>query len=342
MTDGSFTPSHVTSRLKSLSLDSDPNFRFQEEKDPTSQYVLTLRALITSKEAGMVIGKEGKNVNDIRENTGARAGVSKVVPGVATRILTISGQLDVVVKAYVLVARSLAGGLESNSASLRILVAHSLMGTIIGRMGTKIKQIQETSGAKMIANKEMLPQSTERVVEIQGTPEAIGLALTEMGLCILAEWEKTSGTILFNPVQQLSPPSPFYTPYTPEIGFRREPVRFDPMSPGLINPMLNPLGNPLMSPLNLITKRLSIAADMVGCVIGKQGSKIAEIRRLSNAKVSIAKETDHDSNTRLFTIYGSHEANDTAIYLIYAQLEAEKDRRTQLALQSHPTPALLN
>lgn len=307
---------------------------------------ITLRALITSKEAGMVIGKEGKNVNVIRDNTGARAGVSKVVPGVPTRILTISGPLDVVVQAYVLVARSLAGGSELPSASLRILVAHSLMGTIIGRMGTKIKQIQEASGAKMIANKEMLPQSTERVVEIQGTPEAIGLALTEVGLCVLAEWEKSSGTILFNPVQQLPPASPFYPSYPPEMGFLREPVRFDPMANPMINPManpfINPMLNPLMSPLHLTTKRLSIAADMVGCVIGKQGSKIAEIRRLSNAKVSIAKETDHDSNTRLFTIYGSHEANDTAIYLIYAQLEAEKDRRTQLALQAHPTPTLLN
>jgi hypothetical protein len=37
------------------------------------------------------------------------------------------------------------------------------MGTIIGRQGLKIKQIQDYSGVRMVAQKEMLPQSTERI-----------------------------------------------------------------------------------------------------------------------------------------------------------------------------------
>ncbi|KAI0233577.1 RNA binding protein, heterogenous nuclear RNP-K like protein [Massospora cicadina] len=332
MADSSITPGHVASCLKSLSLDSDPNFRFQEDKSETKPGSIILRALITTKEAGIVIGKEGKNVNGIREHTGARAGVSKVVPGVANRILTVSGHLDAVIKAYVLVARSLAGGLDSNTATIRVLVAHSLMGTIIGRMGTRIKQIQEISGSKMVANKEMLPQSTERIVEIVGTSESIGLALAEISCCILTEWEKTTGTILFDPVQQLSP-NPFYSPYPPEIGLCREAFHFDLMA------QLSPQRN--LAPIN-VTKQLFVAADLVGCVIGRQGSKIAEIRRLSNAKISIAKETDQDSNTRLFTIHGSPEANDTALYLIYAQLEAEKDRRTQQALQPRTSTSIGN
>src|SRR2546421_11857949 len=47
------------------------------------------------------------------------------------------------------------------------------MGTIIGRSGLKIKHIQDVSGVRMVAQKEMLPQSTERIVEVQGTPEGI-------------------------------------------------------------------------------------------------------------------------------------------------------------------------
>ena len=46
-----------------------------------------LRAIVTSKEAGVIIGKAGQNVADLRDKTGVRPGVSKVV-GLLTRILS--------------------------------------------------------------------------------------------------------------------------------------------------------------------------------------------------------------------------------------------------------------
>lgn len=88
---------------------------------------ITLRAVISSKEAGVVIGKAGQNVADLREKTGVRAGVSKVVQGVHDRILTVSGPLDAVASAYGLVADGLLkgaptigmGGIVSNPNSQR-------------------------------------------------------------------------------------------------------------------------------------------------------------------------------------------------------------------------------
>lgn len=59
---------------------------------------VTLRALVTTKEAGVIIGKQGKNVADLREQTGVKAGVSKVVPGVHDRVLTVTGSLESVSK----------------------------------------------------------------------------------------------------------------------------------------------------------------------------------------------------------------------------------------------------
>lgn len=74
---------------------------------------LTLRAIVTSKEAGVIIGKAGKNVADLRDETGVRAGVSKVVPGVHDRVLTVTGALDGIAKAYGIVAKSLLEGAPS-------------------------------------------------------------------------------------------------------------------------------------------------------------------------------------------------------------------------------------
>ena len=59
---------------------------------------MTLRALVSTKDAGVIIGKAGKNVADLREQTGVKAGVSKVIPGVHERVLTVTGPIEGVAK----------------------------------------------------------------------------------------------------------------------------------------------------------------------------------------------------------------------------------------------------
>ena len=90
--------------------------------------------------------------------------------------------------------------LPSNAfTSMRLLISHNLMGSIIGKSGATIKQIQDASGARMVASKEMLPQSTERVVEIQGNVEAIKQAVHQIGECLLRDWDRSQGTIYYQP-----------------------------------------------------------------------------------------------------------------------------------------------
>jgi len=124
-----------------------------------AQTPLTLRAIVSSKEAGVIIGKAGKNVADLRDETGVKAGVSKVVQGVHDRVLTVTGNLDGLAKAYAIVAKGLVEGapqmgmggvLSSNGTHpVRLLISHNQMGTIIGRQGLKIKHIQDASGVQL-------------------------------------------------------------------------------------------------------------------------------------------------------------------------------------------------
>lgn len=65
---------------------------------PSGHDILTLRALVSTKDAGVIIGKAGKNVADLREQTGVKAGVSKVIPGIHERVLTVTGSVDSVAK----------------------------------------------------------------------------------------------------------------------------------------------------------------------------------------------------------------------------------------------------
>lgn len=109
-----------------------------------AQSMLTLRAIVSSKEAGVIIGKAGKNVADLRDDTGVKAGVSKVVPGVHDRVLTVTGPLQGCAQAYSIVARGLLegapqigmGGVVSNNGTHR---EHTLIFSFAGL--TKIPAI---------------------------------------------------------------------------------------------------------------------------------------------------------------------------------------------------------
>lgn len=217
------------------------------------------------------------------------------------------------------------------------------MGTIIGRQGMKIKHIQDASGVRMVAQKEMLPQSTERIVEVQGTPEGIQKATWEIGKCLVDDWQRGTGTVLYNPVvrAEAGRGAPLagavaLPPYQGNRSYNRTGNGADfSDSPGGYNRRSNSDANRGPPPTTtedgeeIQTQNISIPSDMVGCIIGRGGSKISEIRKSSGARISIAKAPHDETGERMFTIMGSASANEKALYLLYENLEAEKMRRSQ-------------
>lgn len=217
------------------------------------------------------------------------------------------------------------------------------MGTIIGRQGMKIKAIQDASGTRMIASKDMLPQSTERVVEVQGTAEGIGRAVEEIGRCLLEDWERGVGTVLYHPGAEGSaartetkraPTTTLSTPSAPRPrnnGTTPATNGKAAAAPAAAASVTTPPASPPTASNavrgDIRTQNISIPSDMVGCIIGRAGSKITEIRRLSGSKISIAKTPHDETGERMFTIVGTAEANEKALFLLYNQLESEKERR---------------
>lgn len=66
------------------------------ENGAAAPTTLTVRALVSTKEAGIIIGKGGQNVAELREKSGVKAGVSKVIQGVHDRVLSITGSVEAV------------------------------------------------------------------------------------------------------------------------------------------------------------------------------------------------------------------------------------------------------
>ena len=242
--------------------------------------------------------------------------------------------------------------------SVRLLISHNLMGTIIGRQGLKIKQIQDVSGARMVASKDMLPQSTERVVEVQGTTEAVKVAILEIGRCLLEDYERGQGTVLYHPgaggdtgvlagggaavpglvvgaarrasagfgLPQGAPMGAFGVPNGgrrtstagPASAFQQQQQQLGqiPQQQQQQQQAQAPKQAPSAAQSatasapesSLRTQNISIPSDMVGCIIGRAGSKITEIRRLSGSKISIAKVPHDETGERMFTIVGTAES----------------------------------
>lgn len=342
------------------SIDSDPATSSPTNENPLTEEeianaTVTIRSLVSSKEAGVIIGKAGKNVADLREQTGVKAGVSKSMGGVQERVLTVTGTLDGISRAYAIAASTLLESpvsapqnnlfnnqpsttTNSGTAVIRLLISHHQMGTIIGRQGLKIKTIQENSKVRMAASKQFLPNSTERIVEVHGKPEAIQSAIWEIGRCLLEETDRNSSTIFFNPQPGSSN---IFNGNTSQTGRFNNGTNFSNNTHSNGNNLrFNPhhhnnhRGNgsinsraPNASNEPVIQEQMAISADMVGCIIGRGGAKIAEIRRESGAKISIAKEPHDASGDRMFTISGTKKANEKAFKLLFNQLEAEKNRR---------------
>jgi heterogeneous nuclear rnp K-like protein len=146
-----------------------------------------MRCLIVTQDASIIIGKGGSHVNEIREKSGAKVMVSESIPGNPERILNVSGALDAVSKAcclhvfgcdsfthrilqqaFGLIVRrindepfdvpSVPG---SRAVTIKFIIPNSRMGSVIGKGGSKIKEIQDASGARLNASEGMLPGSTE-------------------------------------------------------------------------------------------------------------------------------------------------------------------------------------
>jgi heterogeneous nuclear rnp K-like protein 2 len=159
-----------------------------------------IRAVISSPEAATVIGKGGENVSNIRKMSNAKCTVSDYQKGAVERILTVSGIVDAVAKAFGLIIRTLnneplteASTASSKTYPLRLLIPHILIGSIIGKGGARIREIQEASGARLNASDSCLPMSSERSLVVMGVADAVHIATYYVGSTLLEQLNERFG-----------------------------------------------------------------------------------------------------------------------------------------------------
>ncbi|XP_039182192.1 poly(rC)-binding protein 3 isoform X21 [Crotalus tigris] len=299
---------------------------------------LTIRLLMHGKEVGSIIGKKGETVKKMREESGARINISE--GNCPERIVTITGPTDAIFKAFAMIAykfeEDIINSMSNSTATskppvtLRLVVPASQCGSLIGKGGSKIKEIRESTGAQVQVAGDMLPNSTERAVTISGTPDAIIQCVKQICVVML-EPHHTFGNefslqSITNPrsflqqltkLHQLAMQQTPFTPLgqtTPAFPGEKLPLHSSEEAQNLMGQSSGLDANPPAS-----THELTIPNDLIGCIIGRQGTKINEIRQMSGAQIKIANATE-GSSERQITITGTPANISLAQYLINARV----------------------
>ncbi|KAG7025337.1 RNA-binding KH domain-containing protein PEPPER [Cucurbita argyrosperma subsp. argyrosperma] len=240
------------------------------------------RIVVPSKQIGKVIGKVGCRIQKVREETKATIKIADAVARYEERVIIISSKdkENTVTDAEIALQQIAALILKEDGTSIeelkvgtghvaantiRLLIAGSQAGSLIGASGQNIEKLRNSSGASVtILAPNQLPlcasaHESDRVVQISGDVPAVLKALEEIG-----------NQLRVNPPRQVISVSPTYN-----YNAIHPPQSYmDPTS------------------VNYVTFEMLISETLVGGLIGIGGFNISRIRNESGAtiKVALAKQ----------------------------------------------------
>jgi len=318
---------------------------------------LTLRMLMSGKEVGPIIGKGGEIINSIREEAAAKIHISD--GACPERVITVTGPTDAIFKAYSLICKKLEDednarferrgserdeepNARKEGLSLRLVIPASQCGSLIGKGGSKIKEIREVTGCSVQVASDPLPGSTERMVTVTGSRDSVTQCVYHI-CCVFLESPAKGTTVQYQPGRGGFGPSP---------GMIHRETRGPP------NPIASLLGlgdgSSTLAAIASIagsqirrhemrnreerglgsgiegreaTFQMTVPNELIGSVIGKGGSKIAEIRQMSGAMIRISRSDDPATaadEERQINITGNPDSVALAKSLINMSLDLHK------------------
>ncbi|KAI0988958.1 hypothetical protein GJ496_008382, partial [Pomphorhynchus laevis] len=258
------------------------------------------------------------------------------------RIVTLTGTLSCLAKAITMINQTLK---ESNTKldrmSLRVVVPAVQCGSIIGKFGSKIKRIREVTNASIQINSELLPNSTEKIVSISGNDHEIEECLIE--ICkILMECPLKADPIPYRPYIPINHGSLMNT-VTPQEVYEVVPClpkmqflngRNEELNTMCPHSNLAVMHDASQWALNIHSKQLIIPNVLIGCIIGKGGQKISEIRQTSGASIKIA-DLSNDSKDRNVTLNGTVEQISLAEAMIQSRIANEIGGISMNLIENH-------
>ncbi|NXI77568.1 PCBP2 protein, partial [Rhipidura dahli] len=256
---------------------------------------VTLRLVVPASQCGSLIGKGGCKIKEIRESTGAQVQVAgDMLPNSTERAITIAGIPQSIIEC---VKQICVVMLESPPKGVTIPYRPKPSSSPVIFAGGQDRYSSGTASYPHTAPTICLNS------DLEGPPQE---AYTIQG--------------------QYAIPQPDLTKLH-QLAMQQSPF---PMSPGNTGFSGTDSRSPevkgywgLDASAQTTSHELTIPNDLIGCIIGRQGAKINEIRQMSGAQIKIANPVE-GSTDRQVTITGSAASISLAQYLINVSLESAK------------------
>ncbi|XP_045210009.1 poly(rC)-binding protein 3-like isoform X4 [Mercenaria mercenaria] len=249
---------------------------------------VTLRLVVPASQCGSLIGKGGIKIKEIRESTGASIQVaSEMLPNSTERAVTVSGTAEAVTACIKVVCNIM---LESPPKGA----------TIPYRPKPAVPPVVYAGGQAFVIQSPQMPvPPPAEQVWCNCPQEPYGYTLNKLNQMSLGQ-----------PVPMLPPTA--YLPVSAAPGYAPIPFQQRHIQNG-----------PIPTPNGQQTHEMNIPNDLIGCIIGRGGQKINEIRQISGANIKISN-AEEGCPDRKVTITGTPETIGMAQYLINTSMELHK------------------
>ncbi|XP_010275377.1 PREDICTED: poly(rC)-binding protein 4-like [Nelumbo nucifera] len=255
-------------------------------KRVAKSHEVLFRIVVPSRQIGKVIGKQGCRIQKIREETKAMIKIADAIAPYEERVIIISSKDDdskVSDAEHALhhIAKVILqddGNAEPANISaghmatsmIRLLIAGSQAGCLIGMSGQNIANLRNSSGASiMILAQNQFPlcasaHESDRLVQISGDVPEVLKAVEQIGYQLRE-----------NPPKKIISVRPQYN--------------------------LNHLNQSYLAPVpaDYVTLEIMIPESMVGGLIGKCGANISKIRYESGATIKVSGERGEQAQRQI-------------------------------------------
>ncbi|XP_057272988.1 poly(rC)-binding protein 2 isoform X2 [Pezoporus wallicus] len=256
---------------------------------------VTLRLVVPASQCGSLIGKGGCKIKEIRESTGAQVQVAgDMLPNSTERAITIAGIPQSIIEC---VKQICVVMLESPPKGVTIPYRPKPSTSPVIFAGGQDRYSSGTANypptAPTLCLNTDLEGPPQEAYTIQGQYAIPQPDLTKLHQLAMQQspFPMSHGNTGFSGIESSSPEVKGYWG--------------------------------LDASAQTTSHELTIPNDLIGCIIGRQGAKINEIRQMSGAQIKIANPVE-GSTDRQVTITGSAASISLAQYLINVSLESAK------------------
>lgn len=251
-----------------------------------------------------------KHNNTIHINSLSLRSVYFLFPSIASSIKSESQTIEVVQRqqSYKHLASSRGGDImrpshvQDDDFPLRILVQSNMVGAIIGRSGSTIKQITQETKARIDVHREESSDQQEKVITINGNPESCSLACSKIQEIILNELNQMANTQI-----DMSNHSDSQQSAKQDEDFFKTVMQL----------------------------KILAHNNLIGRLIGRNGATIKRIMEYTSTKINISANGITDcTNERTITVVGNLSQLRSAEQIISAKLKAAFQSDMSVTLQA--------